>query len=312
MTEEQVTGNRGQVTGKTPSTPHPAPNTQHLTPESPALNPQRGLRPRQLEFLAQVVPPALQSERDCGIPACVTIAQAILESAARVQVTGYRLQEEVAGDRVQVAGKAQHPVPNTQHPAPAFAWQWGASILFREAHNPFGIKWTHGAVDSRQSTVESGKTPNSQLRNPNPEDYTEFSAETHEVVHGKLEEQRALFRRFPDLESAFRAHAALLLNSPRYKPAMAALRDSGLGTRDSQTPNPESRVTNPVWQRFAVAIMNCGYSTDRPELCKQAGCPHYAGKLIKLVNDYRLNDARALAWYASGKDPGAQATALKF
>jgi hypothetical protein len=49
--------------------------------------------------------------------------------------------------------------------------------------------------------------------------------------------------------------------------------------------------------------MNCGYSTDRPELCQQPRCPHYAGKLIKLVNDYRLNDARALAWYATGRDP---------
>jgi flagellar protein FlgJ len=51
-----------------------------------------------------VAPPALQSEREYGIPACVTIAQAILESST-----------------------------------PQFGW--GSSSLFRLGNNPFGIKY---------------------------------------------------------------------------------------------------------------------------------------------------------------------------
>ncbi len=65
------------------------------------------LSPQQLQFLLQVVPGALESQRVYGIPACVTIAQSILESATS-------------------AG-------------------WGTSSLFRLANNPFGIKYAHFA-----------------------------------------------------------------------------------------------------------------------------------------------------------------------
>jgi len=64
------------------------------------------LTPQRLQFLLRVTPPALESQRQYEVPACVTIAQAILESAT-----------------------------------PQFGW--GSSSLFRLANNPFGIKYEH-------------------------------------------------------------------------------------------------------------------------------------------------------------------------
>ena len=58
------------------------------------------------------------------------------------------------------------------------------------------------------------------------------------------------------------------------------------------------------WKQFAerlgpktsqLDMEHCGYSTN----------PSYSAELIKLVSLYRLNDPRALEWYATGKDPGA-------
>jgi len=71
-----------------------------LSVNSPRLTPQ------QLQFLLRVTSAALQSQREYEVPACVTIAQAILESAT-----------------------------------PKFGW--GSSELFRIANNPFGIKYSH-------------------------------------------------------------------------------------------------------------------------------------------------------------------------
>jgi flagellum-specific peptidoglycan hydrolase FlgJ len=68
--------------------------TTHLTKE-------------QENFLKQVAAPALESQRVFGIPACVIIAQSILESSARDKYGN---------------------------------WHWGGSSLFRNANNPFGIK----------------------------------------------------------------------------------------------------------------------------------------------------------------------------
>jgi flagellum-specific peptidoglycan hydrolase FlgJ len=70
---------------------------------SPLLTPQR------LQFLWRVTPPALESQIRYEVPACVTIAQAILESA-------------------------------TPH------FGWGSSSLFRVANNPFGIKYCHRVI----------------------------------------------------------------------------------------------------------------------------------------------------------------------
>ena len=70
------------------------------------------LTPQQLQFLSRVTSPALESQLRYEVPACVTLAQAILESAT-----------------------------------PQFGW--GSSSLFRLANNPFGIKYEHlGAADS--------------------------------------------------------------------------------------------------------------------------------------------------------------------
>jgi len=69
----------------------------------------------QENFLKQVAGPALESERTYSIPACVTIAQAILESAG---------QTEIRNSKNEIRK----------------AWTWGGSSLFRLANNPFGIK----------------------------------------------------------------------------------------------------------------------------------------------------------------------------
>ncbi len=126
MTENQPTGNRKPETGKaSPGFGQPAP----AAPQSPnppaasALSSAPSARPRlrgsQLSFLLRVTPPALESEREYGIPACITIAQAILESST-----------------------------------PQFGW--GSSSLFRLANNPFGIKYSHRSTVSTPSTPSTG------------------------------------------------------------------------------------------------------------------------------------------------------------
>jgi flagellum-specific peptidoglycan hydrolase FlgJ len=82
-----------------PALPPPLPWFSHLTPQ-------------QLQFLSQVTSAAMESQREEQIPASVTIAQAILESAT-------------------AAG-------------------WGSSPLFRLANNPFGIKYCHFAPVDRK------------------------------------------------------------------------------------------------------------------------------------------------------------------
>ena len=205
--EETVLGSGRSVLGKA-STSAPAPNTQHLTPE-------------QLKFLQLVAPPALRSQASYGIPAAVTIAQAILESG------------------------------------------WGRSKLFTQANNPFGIKHRHSAGG---------------------EEYGEYVAETTEFEAGIPHTELAVFARFPDLESAFQAHARLFWRLARYAAAIAARRD---------------------WRAFADALgprtndqdrAHGGYSTD----------PLYAAKLKNLARACRLDDRRALAWYATGRDPASE------
>jgi flagellum-specific peptidoglycan hydrolase FlgJ len=146
---------------------------------------------QQLQFLFQVTPPALASEREYEIPACITLAQAILESAT-----------------------------------PRFGW--GSSRLFRLANNPFGIKYSHlESVDREIGRSGEQKTPDHQIAGSpaHPiEDYGHFDASTWEVQNGHRKEIVAQFQRFPNLTEAFRAHARLLL-SPRYRPAYEVRRD---------------------------------------------------------------------------------------
>jgi flagellum-specific peptidoglycan hydrolase FlgJ len=239
----------------------------------------------------RVTPAALESQREYAIPACVTIAQAILESAT-----------------------------------PQFGW--GSSTLFRLANNPFGIKYCHfpsgdlAIGSSGNRTIRpSEMRGNDELTNrspdhPLPEDYGHFDATTWEIENGQKRVVTAQFQRFPDLKAAFRCHALLLAKSPRYAPAMQVIRDSGSADQGAEndsphagnaargtesTENREARI--PSWQKFAERLgpktsqldsEHCGYSTN----------PSYSAELIKLVNLYRLNDPRALAWYATGQDPG--------
>jgi flagellum-specific peptidoglycan hydrolase FlgJ len=207
------------------------------------------LNKQQLDFLKQVVPPARQSDRDYEIPACDTIAQAILESATP-------------------------------------SGGWGTSPLFLQAKNPFGIKFSHYCPPSTSSTSSTpsrlGAVEKVEESKKSNEDYGEFSVETQEIKNGQIVKGLAQFQRFPDLTSAFRAHAQLLLDQPRYQSAMAVRSD---------------------WRKFAVALMDCGYSTDRPGICQDTKCLHYAGKLIELVTKYSLNDSGMLESYATWRDP---------
>ena len=85
-------------------------------PGSPAAGLSH-LSSQQLQFLLRVTPSALASQREYEVPACVTVAQAILESAT-----------------------------------PKFGW--GSSVLFRVANNPFGIKYSHFFTAASSSVVE--------------------------------------------------------------------------------------------------------------------------------------------------------------
>jgi flagellar protein FlgJ len=126
MTENQPTGNRKPETGKVIpgfGQPPPAAPQSPKPPAASALSSTPSARPHlsgtQLSFLLRVTPPALESEREYGIPACITIAQAILESST-----------------------------------PQFGW--GSSSLFRLANNPFGIKYSHRSTVSTPSTPSTG------------------------------------------------------------------------------------------------------------------------------------------------------------
>jgi flagellum-specific peptidoglycan hydrolase FlgJ len=190
-----------------------------------------------LQFLLRVAPGALESERVYQVPACITLAQAILESATS-------------------AG-------------------WGASSLFRLANNPFGIKFSYRALEPSHNDPVLGSAGL-----PIPDPYGAFDAQTWEIENGQKKVMIAQFQRFPNLTEAFRAHAQLLC-SPRYRPAFAVRLD---------------------WKRFAERLgpktspldsEHCGYSTN----------PSYSAELIKLVELYRLNDPRAVEWFATGQDP---------
>lgn len=227
-----------------------APSLAHLTQQ-------------QLQFLLRVTPAALASERDFEIPASVTLAQAVLESATP-------------------AG-------------------WGSSTLFRLANNPFGIKYSHlvstvqsGVVakaervkEAENSRILAPAVPSSSTLSTSaipltpPAAYGAFDATTWEIENGRRKVISAEFQRFPNLDEAFRAHA-LLLRSPRYRPAFAVRDD---------------------WKKFAERLgpklslldsEHCGYSTN----------PSYSAELIRLITLYRFDDPRAVEWYATGNDPG--------
>jgi flagellum-specific peptidoglycan hydrolase FlgJ len=252
---EAETGNRKLETGNLP-----AQAGSELVPR---------LTSRQLQFLLRVTPAALASEREYGIPACITIAQAILESAT-------------------AAG-------------------WGTSRLFVEANNPFGIKYCHfgekaSLVPGPLSLVNKGQV--TKDKGQPSEDYGFFDAATWEIENGQRKEILAQFQRFPNLTEAFRAHSLLLARTPRYAPAMAVLKSTDYADHaDSGEKKSVESVKSADWKAFAERLgprasandsEHCGYSTN----------PSYSATLIKLVEESRLHDPRAQQWYATGRDPG--------
>ncbi len=115
-----------------------------------------------------------------------------------------------------------------------FESSWGTSELATDCLNCFGVKC---------------------LGTTNPNLYMEFP--TAEYVAGRRTMVKALFAKYPSLEASFAAHASLLANSARYRPAMAV------------QSKPEA---------FAVALQRCGYSTN----------PTYAHDLIEAMHAYNL------------------------
>lgn len=110
------------------------------------------------------------------------------------------------------------------------------------SNNPFGIKATHLS---------------------NPDSYVE--AMTSEYAHGQLEDVEQPFEKYPDLATAFTAHANLISTAPRYAPAMAVKGDA---------------------VAFAQQLQACGYSTNRPPLAKAP--PYYANILIEIIQGHNL------------------------
>jgi flagellum-specific peptidoglycan hydrolase FlgJ len=133
-----------------------------------------------------------------------------------------------------------------------------------------------------QSHIPNSDSPAPSAQHPVPQsgDYGHFDFATWEIENGQKQLVIAQFQRFPNLHEAFAAHARLL-QGPRYQPAFAVRHD---------------------WKQFAERLgpktsqldaEHCGYSTN----------PSYSAELIKLVELYRLNEPRALQWFATGIDP---------
>jgi hypothetical protein len=122
------------------------------------------LTPQQLQFLLRVTPPALQSQREHEVPACVAIAQAILESAT-------------------AAG-------------------WGSSSLFRLANNPFGIKYEHFGSGDRvigPTPVEGlrpagGRSGNGVSNGENPSPNARIIGSNHPFLPAGDQEKADSFR----------------------------------------------------------------------------------------------------------------------
>ena len=84
-----------------------------------------------------------------------------------------------------------------------------------------------------------------------------IQATTVEFKNGKAGAEKARFRRFATEALCFAAHAKLLSQTARYRPAMADADDPFV---------------------FAARIAECGYSTD----------PGYAKKLADLITEFKL------------------------
>lgn len=118
-------------------------------------------------------------------------------------------------------------------------------------HNLFGIKAGRGWQGERSSHL------------------------TQEFRGGRMQTERADFRRYDSIEQSFADYVNLLRGSPRYAPALAAAGNN---------------------HAYASALQRAGYATD----------PQYAAKLTAIAHGPRLN--RALA--ALAPPPAAENTLL--
>ena len=149
-------------------------------------------------------------------------------------------------------------------------WKPGLSPLFVRANNPFGMRWF--------KSLHSGDA------------LPPYIVETSEIQNGVRVPMRAPFRHFPDLTRAVTAFGLLML-SRTYSPARAA--------------TARATVENPDYKLFALALGPKTSANDQ-EHCGYSTTPSYGANLISLVDQFRLFDPRALAWYATGRDPGAE------
>ena len=158
-------------------------------------------------------------------------------------------------------------------------WKPGLSELYTCANNAFGMRWFPNLHEYHPDTRQGDPLP-------------PWQTETWEYYKGEKIWMPALFRRFPTLLEGWIAHW-FLLKTARYAPAMRAL----------------ARATkeNPGWKLFCLALgpktseqdtEHCGYSTN----------PEYGAELCQLIIQFRLFEPRTLTWFATGQDPGSQAT----
>jgi flagellum-specific peptidoglycan hydrolase FlgJ len=269
-----------------------------------AADPGHHLTAQQLQFLLRVAPPALASQRRYEVPACVTIAQAILESATPVgwgsstlfrranNPFGIKYAHFGSGDRVigrsgeqtdPLIGRLGDGLGNEGNPSPNHLHTGSTPPLSLADHREKGNHQVTGSAH-QQITASSAHPITPSPDHPIPEAYNHFDAPTWEIENGQKKAITAQFQRFSNLEEAFLAHARLLC-SARYRTAFAVRDD---------------------WKQFAerlgpkasrMDMEHCGYSTN----------PSYSAEIVTLVGRYRLNDPRALQWFATGKDPGHRA-----
>ncbi len=124
---------------------------------------------------------------------------------------------------------------------------------------PAGAGWGKSQLSLRANNRFGIKRSHADLSEP----YVEFP--TAEYVDGKKVVVPAEFAWYRSPAESFRAHGWLLAHEPRYAPAM------------QQNRSP---------QAFAHALMECGYSTNRPPLAKAP--PYYADVLMDLVDEFNL------------------------
>jgi flagellum-specific peptidoglycan hydrolase FlgJ len=156
---------------------------------------------------------------------------------------------------------AQAILESATPPQPNGSGGWGTSSLYVQANNPFGIKFSQADAE-----------------------YGSFDAPTFEIILGQRQNVMAEFQKYPDLATAFKEHARLLLSKPQI---VAAIPQGWVAVCDALGPPPGAKPG------FYQDATHCGYSTS----------PAYSLTLQELVSECRLTDPRALGWYATGADP---------